>query len=741
MTNTKRMSWIAMAIAGALLATTSGAAQKALSPDALYRRAVQKQEVDGDTQAAIDLYRQVVDAAGASPTLRAQAQERLTSLSALAARSPTERLFCSGDCAGYRLLASFSADGRYLATTNQNDALEIRDTMTGRVIRPGGGAKELTYGPWTLISPDGQEVVYNFAVRDPKTNAILRQTLQVVRAEDNAKPRTVVDNPEYRDFIAGAWRPSTNEVLVTVAKQDNTWLLAWVSLSDGQVHPIKSLGWRFSVGMSRASLSPDGRYIAYSALASAPKSRGTGGSDTHIYVLPVDLKSDEIELVSGASANFSPVWMADSRTVLFVSNRGGGQLGIYSASLKDPKGSPVLVKSGTGSIWSVGMRESSYYYLIDQPQPDQFVIVDSHGRPSADLKHDKSSPIMGLSPAWSPDGTRLAFQRRASEPFSSALRNSFLVYSPVSKSEQRYNPISAGADGASPGTVNGSSPAPLWMHDGKTLLQPIWSAGQLWFFRVDLSREDVAGVEVARIAVNRSDAAVALSSNDQAIYVLAPGRAPTSASATRTDRIVAIDVASGKSRDVATVPASTAMLLSPDDKSLYLKSGCNPQCDRIVAVDAASGEQAEVFKLQTPETLYNGRTALAASAPSTQTLAISADGKALAAIALTPSSPGHRSRLQLFRIAVDGSDRRNLADLGFPGNLSWAKDGTLFAASESGLVRIPPNGGTPEIIGTITSTDVSFSPDGAHLAVASSDSTLPTLRTIDNVPALLKAAR
>jgi hypothetical protein len=172
------------------------------------------------------------------------------------------------------------------------------------------------------------------------------------------------------------------------------------------------------------------------------------------------------------------------------------------------------------------------------------------------------------------------------------------------------------------------------------------------------------------------------------------------------------------------------MVLSPDGRNLYL-SGCSPRCDRILAVDTITGDQREILKLEAPEELHSRRTALA----------LSADGKMLAAISVTAPTSEQRGRSRVFQIAVDGSARRDLADIKSPGRLSWANDGTLFAASESGLVRIPPSGSAPEIIKTITSLDVAVSPDGASLAVETRDSSLPVLRTIDNVPALLKAAR
>jgi hypothetical protein len=64
MSTIKRTPWIAAAILAATLTATVVAAQKSPSPDVLYQRAVQKEMVDGDTKAAIDLYKQVLAAPG-----------------------------------------------------------------------------------------------------------------------------------------------------------------------------------------------------------------------------------------------------------------------------------------------------------------------------------------------------------------------------------------------------------------------------------------------------------------------------------------------------------------------------------------------------------------------------------------------------------------------------------------------------------------------------------------------------
>ena len=51
------------------------------------------------------------------------------------------------------------------------------------------------------------------------------------------------------------------------------------------------------------------------------------------------------------------------------------------------------------------------------------------------------------------------------------------------------------------------------------------------------------------------------------------------------------------------------------------------------------------------------------------------------------------------RIAVDGGSSVAVADIGSNlDGLSWAGDGTIFIGQPQGILRVPENGGTPELV-------------------------------------------
>ncbi len=231
--------------------------------------------------------------------------------------------------------------------------------------------------------------------------------LKVVANKTGAPQKVLIDNPEYWDFKPVAWTPDGKSILVLAAMTvDETWMLAWVSASDGSVKPLKSLGWRFELGMSLPALSPDGRYIGYAASVSdrPPGARGqadrAGNSpnsgDVHIYVLAADGSSEEIPLVKGASINQHPTWMPDGKSLLFVSDRAGS-FGLWSVSLQDNSLKQVKADFGgkltgplfrlraTTSFCEVFPARASLLFRNQEPTAvsKSYLAPRRHGHPTA----------------------------------------------------------------------------------------------------------------------------------------------------------------------------------------------------------------------------------------------------------------------------------------------------------------------------------------------------------------------
>jgi Tol biopolymer transport system component len=167
-----------------------------------------------------------------------------------------------------------------------------------------------------MLSPDGTSVVY------VENNNELRVAPNVV----GTRPTTVIVSSDhvYLELVGRA--PDGRAVLVMRYTQDDGAQLVWASIDRKTLRPLRTLGHRDAD--DRASLSPDGRHVAYGLLAT-PRQRNAQGQwvasapEQHIYVMQTDGSGNEQRIVGGSNINESPVWTPDGTRILFVSNRDG----------------------------------------------------------------------------------------------------------------------------------------------------------------------------------------------------------------------------------------------------------------------------------------------------------------------------------------------------------------------------------------------------------------------------------
>jgi Tol biopolymer transport system component len=824
------MRWIGLAIIAVLPAVI----QAQQTPRHLFERARLSEE-SGQLHEAIKLYEQAVAQSKGDRELAARAQfqigvayEKLNSPEAPKAYrlvteqyadqavavdarqrmvrlggGSTSRRVCS-DCVGSLFdggnRVSFNEDGRFIASTEEMLGVAIRDMTTGQVTRVTGAIPLRV-----ALSPDGRQLAYETAgvmtqagVTTPNSTAG-GAGLMVADNQAEAKPRLLVNNPEFRYIHPAAWAPDNKSVLVTIQRHDRTWEIAWVSVADGKVTTLKSVGWRLDP-IARPSLSRDGRFIAYSALvddlSAMPDKQeaitdafwGPNAKDQHIYVLDAE-RYTEVEVVKGASVNQSPVWIPDGSGLLFLSNRTGGNFGLWSVPLNaGVPGTPIQVKPGTGRITPVDeglgilplgiTRSGSLYYVQTQEGGSQIVVSDISGKAGTGSEGARTS-FAGASPSWSPDGKFIAFVRESSsgprpQPQLGsllglgrlALRSGLgklMVYSTDTGDETRYAPEMTAV----------STSKALWFRDGKALLQMMRdSDGKNSLYRIDLktgeARQLVPPVTVMPVAI---------STDNQTIYVRERGNPATNGNS-QTDLIVAIDLGNGQ-RSVSSVSASQSNL-SPDSKTLY-KAGCDasrppvPQvpaavadliagafnrgCRRILAVDTATGQERTIWTASDSESVIN--------------FALSPDGQKLAALLDNSDGKTARGTSTLIRIGVDGNGYRKLQEWKPPvpaSRVYWTVDGTaliapigLMSATGDGVLiqiggaasaktaptqvqvlRIPDNGGQSATILSIPADyweSVELSPDAARGATSVIVGKHAEIWAIDNVTSFVNSSR
>jgi surface antigen Omp85-like protein/WD40 repeat protein len=196
----------------------------------------------------------------------------------------------------------------------------------GRLLVGGDKRPGLNVAP--ALSPDGNQMVF-FSARDlfsidlfladPRTGRVKRRIT-----------RTALD-PHYQslEFIAsaGAWDAGGLRIALGAVANGKA-LLSILDAASGRVEreiPLPGIGEVFN-----PTWSPDGRYVAFSALAG-------GFTDLFRY----DLTDKSLErLTNDAYADFEPAWSPDGRMIAFVTDRFSTKLdkleyGNYELALMD----------------------------------------------------------------------------------------------------------------------------------------------------------------------------------------------------------------------------------------------------------------------------------------------------------------------------------------------------------------------------------------------------------------------
>jgi serine/threonine-protein kinase len=464
-------------------------------------------------------------------------------------------------------LASLSRDGRWMVMTDWfSGDLAIRDMSTGEItrlmVKPGSWTDSDEWAEAPVLSPDAREIAYLWNSDHAGKPAQLR----VVVNAPNARPRVLLDDPGMSWPSPMAFSADGKRVLIAVQLPDKTWQFAWQSLTAGAPQALKSLGWRLSAGRPRASLSPDGRFIAYAALTVNPTKAPRPeleSAEQHLYILAAD-GTRETEVLGTTGSDKNPVWSADGDTVLFKSDRAGASE-LWSVPVRDgkPVAVPMRVKGEVGRTVNIGAAPGGVFYYAKNQTPLYQVFVaevDTTGNLPANVRVTQG--FDGLQPSWSTDGKALGFvkgQRLSDGGYNLAIH---ALDTGKDRTFRMAKP---------PGT------SVRWLHDGSGFLYisngpPAGGpdSGRAWY-RLDLRRgefEKVVGLSATRSAV------AALASDDQAMYHFSQ-KTPNDP----FGGIVALNLSSGDEKAIFTLPGTpeslpepggVALALSPDGRTLAM---------------------------------------------------------------------------------------------------------------------------------------------------------------------------
>lgn len=431
----------------------------------MLQRAIRLENVQGDLNGAIDLYKKVVagakDRAIAAKALlglgecyekqgnaEAQkayerlvkefsdqaeaahaAQARLTAMSGgLGNKTVLAQLVTSGPdidlVSAYDFKGRVTADGKlYVYVDMESGNLVVRDLQSGAARRLTNDATGTEHGSAHASSPvpsrDGRQIafVWNLATSSRSDRPAELRVLNMDGSGMHAVPVKLKSDVPL-DVLD--WGPDGKSLLVWASVPDNAPLIAWVgnraavagqssfgfAMVDIKTGVERSIA-RGYKGTDPSGLSPDGRWMVYSRqVAQLSPNWGVYAIDTQT--------GQEKAVIQGTGVNRGAMWVPDSDRIVFRSDRKGTN-GIWMVRFKDgaAAGEPVLIKQDAGDYTPLGVtRDGSLFYGLSHESSDIYSVeVDpatlrAQGVPRV---MGSSFPGRNSSPSWSPAGDSFAY--------------------------------------------------------------------------------------------------------------------------------------------------------------------------------------------------------------------------------------------------------------------------------------------------------------------------------------------
>lgn len=309
---------------------------------------------------------------------------------------------------------AISADGRFMTYIgNFNTTLFLRDLTTGRD-RPLTG--EPCCGIYvSTISKDGTAVAFNMCSSDQATCQIRSAKLSGTSVPVS---QLVYASEDLSAIAPKDWSPDGKLIAVSLRRKDRTAQIGLIEVASNKLRVLKSVDWR---GPTEMFFSPDGRDIAYDLPVSE------NGSERDVFVIATD-GSRELNIASHPGNDTVVGWDPDGSRLLFSSDRSGA-VGLWAQPLADrnPHGAPSLVKADIGPMSALGMTREGALFLEARSNDSDIEVaaVDlaDTGREASSTRPIQRFTGTNLDPAWSPDGTALAYRSVRGEEVLVAIRS------------------------------------------------------------------------------------------------------------------------------------------------------------------------------------------------------------------------------------------------------------------------------------------------------------------------------
>ncbi len=472
-------------------------------------------------------------------------------------------------------LGTVSLDGRFLSyvhwATGDLGMRDLEREENRLLTSKGSWDVSENYAESSAISPDGKQVVYAWGNWDPDVGFY---ELRLV-GTDGSEPRLLYRNPEVPYLKPKGWSADGKLILATFFTKDRTTQLALISAEDQSVHVVRTLNWDDNV---EASLSPDGRYIAYDFPRDGPQTA------RDIFLLAAD-GSREISLVRHSANDFSPIWTPDGERVMFASNRTE-TLSLWAVPVADgrPLGEALLLKRDVGLKRPLGLTDTgALFYGLGSGREDVYVAslgLDSEAVPATAVRATERFLGSNRSAEWSPDGRHLAYFSRRNAKASKVLCIQSLEFG-----DYREPPLKLSI---SDGDV---LTQPRWTPDGSALaIRASDRRGRQGIFRVDVE----TGKESALVLSGPGEhlSKHSWSPDGEAILFRRTRQG------SKFEQIITRNVESGKEKELHRTPdrySISGLAVSPDGRELaFIQNAIGEQALNVMSL--AEGSSREITR-------------------------------------------------------------------------------------------------------------------------------------------------
>jgi len=626
----KLTTFVLIAVLCGLL-SFAGSVPQAGDPGVRLRAAVEKEEVDGDLQDAIDLYKKIVADNGGNRTVAAKALLRLggcyEKLGQEEARKTYQQLIADYPeqqqeaAAARRRLAAIttplgqenkgmtvrllfrgadvdtsgevSPDGRYLSYVNwPTGDLAVRDLRTGQsrmLTNKGGWDKSGDFAFGSRWSPDGKWIAYGWFIMPYQKKLEQACELRIIDPTATDRPPRVL-NRGSKDLSPAGWFPNGRSILAAGTEKGTDGEIVRVSLDDGAVQVLRKIKW--PSGSPEVRLSPDGKYVAYEFPAD-PSSL-----NTEIFLLPATGGS-EMPLVTGPYDDRLLAWTPDGRHILFSSNRSG-TYDAWLVRVEDGKasGTPDLIKQDFGIVLPIGFAPGGEFYFGREVVMHDILVADWDAETGKLLSTPRKATeyFAGSTywPAWSHDGKKLAYIVHRGPLYRYA------------ENQVRIRDLETGQEQTMP-RITGIVRSLSWSPDGKSLLLCGRGPGQTICQTVDAASGKVLAEVTAGQDGSKPNHAV-WAPDGSAIYYA------TWMTSEGHGRIVKRDLGTGEEKSLYSLDRfhnPIFLAVSPDGRFLAfvlesLLEGEKVLDPKIMLLPTAGGDTRELARATSPNEIRRG---------------------------------------------------------------------------------------------------------------------------------------